>query len=398
MSSIEVREVHSEESLTTARLVADYAFGASPSKPADEEERRRALRFRGNARTLVAFDGDQPLATATLLPMTQNVRGMVVPMGGVAAVATLPAARRLGYVRRVFTDLYTGMREAGMPVSALYPFRASFYERLGYAGFPAPRFATLDPADLAPLVRMGKPGRVESRSMADGFDAWRAFLTRYQRGVHGFSLREEISARRRQDSNDGWVLLARDERDDIVGAMIYRITGYTETLRAESFYARTSLGRYQMLDWIGRHVDQVKSAILLLAPDDHPELWFRDLNAQSSTRDDEAWPAPMGRIVSVADIGGIVAGDGTFTARIEDEHCLWNNEVYTFTGTSGVLSAERGGEPSGTLTIQGLSALVYAGTDPADFPVRGWGEPDAPTRAAMRAMFPPATPMMHEQF
>jgi predicted acetyltransferase len=189
MPTVTIREVDGDEILSTARVVADYAFGTSPSKPADIEEHRRRLQFRGNARTLVAFADEQPLATATLYPMMQNVRGALLPMGGVAAVASLPAARRLGHVRRVFIDLYAAMHEAGMPVTALYPFRASFYERFGYTGFAAPRFATFDPADLGQLARMEKPGRVELLSMTDGFDAWRAFLSEYQQSAHGFSLR-----------------------------------------------------------------------------------------------------------------------------------------------------------------------------------------------------------------
>ena len=402
MTDVTIREVHGEEIISTAWAVADYAFGETPSKPDDIEEQRRRLHTRGNARTLVAFANDEPVACASCYPMVQNVRGALLPMGGIASVASLPVARRLGYVRRVFVDLYAVMHEIGMPLTALYPFRASFYERFGYSGFPAPRFATLDPADLAQLTRTAKPGRVELLSMADGFDAWRAFLTEHQADTHGFSLREEISASRRKERNDAWVLLAHDESDRVVGAMTYKITGYTKELRADTFYYRTSLGRYLLLDWIGRHIDQVKKAILVLHPDEHPELWLRDLNAQSSTQDKEAWPAPMGRVLSVRALTGLTAGDGTaacsFTATITDEHCPWNNAVYTFTGEGGHLTVTEGGTPSSTLTIQGLSALIYTGTDPADFPLRAWGDPDEATRAAMRAMFPPATPRMHEQF
>jgi hypothetical protein len=45
-----------------------------------------------------------------------------------------------------------------------------------------------------------------------------------------------------------------------------------------------------------------------------------------------------------------------------------------------------------------LAALVYGGHDPADFPMRGWGEPDPATQATMRAMFPHALPFLHASF
>jgi hypothetical protein len=50
------------------------------------------------------------------------------------------------------------------------------------------------------------------------------------------------------------------------------------------------------------------------------------------------------------------------------------------------------------LSIQGVSALVYGAHDPADFYVRGWGDPSPKVQAAMREMFPPALAHLHEMF
>jgi hypothetical protein len=54
--------------------------------------------------------------------------------------------------------------------------------------------------------------------------------------------------------------------------------------------------------------------------------------------------------------------------------------------------------PDCELSIQGLSALVYGTQDPGDFAVRGWGDPSPEVQAAMRTLFPPATPHLHELF
>lgn len=400
MSSVEIREVTGEEIITRARAVADYAFGASPQKP-DLEDQRRRLQFRDpNSKTLVVFEDGQPVATTTSHPMQQNVRGRVLAMSGIAAVATHPVARRRGYIRQLFDRVFADSQERQQPVSCLYPFRESFYERLGYAAFPTPRYVTLDPHQLTPLVRMAKPGRVETISLADGWDQWRAFLVGYQRQVHGFSLRSEQGTRWRQDANDAWVALAYDDErgEHPSGLMTYRITGYTEDLRADAFYYTTSLAKYQLLDWIGRHVDQVKRAVVKLGPAEYPELWFRDLDAHSASHDEHAWPAPMARIMSVRDLAGIGAGDGTFAARIVDEQCPWNNGVYTFTGDGGALTVREGGDAATTLTIQGLSAVVYTGYDPDDIAFRHWGDVAAADRTAIRQVFHPAYPIMHEEF
>lgn len=394
--TVEIREVHGDEYIETGRAVADYAFGTSPQKR-NLEELQRLKPFYARARNLVAFIDGQPQATITSHEMTQNVRGTVLPMGGVAAVASMPSGRRRGIVRQLFEETFRMQREMEMPVSALYPFRDSFYERMGYAGFPKPRYLTLKPETLAPLVRQDKPGSCEQLSMADGFDEWRAFLERYQTQSHGFSLKHLSNARRWQKSNDWWIAFARHE-GEIVGAMTFRITGYVGQLIAGTFYTTNSIGRYQLLDWVGRHTDQVKEAIIELRPDEYPEIWFRDLEASVSCGIEHSWPAPMARVVDVTSLAGIGAGEGSVTLDVSDTFCPWNNDRFTFSANSGKLAVEPGGDDATPITIQGLSALVYSGHDPADFQFRGWGEPDCQAQEAMRHLFPTAIPDMHETF
>ena len=394
--SIDIREVSHNEFATTGRAVADYAFGKSPQERNVEEFQNNA-KYYAEARSLVAFVDGVPQATISNHAMTQNVRGKIVPMGGVAAVASMPAARRRGIVRQTFEETFRMQRDMQMPVSALYPFRDSFYERMGYAGFPKPRYLTIKPETLAPLVRLGKPGTCEQMEMKDGFDEWRAFLEQFQETTHGFALKHLSNAMRWKDTNEWWVAFARHE-GEIVGAMTFQITGYTEKLIAGTFYTTNSIGRYQLLDWIGRHTDQVREAIIELRPDDYPEIWYRDLEASVTCGIEHSWPAPMARVVEASLLDGIGAGEGEISLEITDEQCPWNNGTFTFTGANGTLTVTPGDAPAATITIQGLSALVFSGHDPADFPFRGWGQPDFAAQETLRALFPPVYPDMHETF
>lgn len=376
--------------------VNHYAFGATPSV-LDPERARKSIPYLKDATAIAAFVGGKPQATAVVHSMTQQVRGVVLPMGGVGGVASLPAGRRKGTARQLMAYSFGVMRDRGESVSTLYPFRESFYERLGYAGFPKPRYVKFAPEALGPLVRMVKPGEVEQLSMSEGFDTWRGFLEAYQRDHHGFSLKALSNAVRGRDENVAWVTFVR-EHGEITGAMTFRITGYGGSFHAETFYYRTSVARYQLLAWIGRHVDQVKDAWLKLGPREFPELWYGDLNAEISTTFEHAWPAPMARIISVADLGGLQAGDGRIAVDLVDELCPWNASIWTLTGSGGVLTVEPGGTSECRITIQGLSALVYCGHDPADFVYRGWGDPDPDAQATLRSLLPRAFPVLHEQF
>lgn len=394
-----VQEVFGEDVLTRARFIADYAFGKSPSAP-NAEHHAAMLKYGTDSRFFAALAGDQPQATATIHAMTENIRGAVVPMGGIGGVASLPSGRRQGHVRNLFVSLFETMRADGQAVSALYPFRESFYERLGYATFTAPRYVTFDPANLAPVVRMHKPGRVVQRPMSEAWETWRAFVEEYQQGRHGFSLRDRTHDVRNRDENVSWVAFAYDPDDRITGAMTFRITGYEGRMEVSALLTTTVAAKYLLLDWIGRHADQVKEASICVGADEYAELWVRDLGETISTADAVAWAAPMGRVIDVAALSGIGAGDGEIVIQIADDYAPWNTGTFRFTGQNGRLNVEptADAEPVATLTIQGLSSLVFTGQDPADFPFRGWGDPDEAAQATLRRMFPFVAPYFHEEF
>jgi len=373
-----------------------YAFGKSPEKP-DLEKALAREKYAGQSIALAAYEDGEAQASCGVHVFTANIRGKLLTMGGIGGVASLPAGRRKGHVRNLLTHSFGLMREQGQPVSALYPFRDSFYERLGYAEFPKNRFTTLKPEQLAPLLRMSFPGIIEQRGIEDCFDEWWAFQQRYQADVHGYALAERTRAEQSRDTNEFWVALVRED-GEITGAMTFTITGYTEALVASTFQATTATAHYQLLAWIGRHVDQVSEAVIELPADAYPELWYRDLAAQTSTVHKHAWPGPMGRVVDVAGLDGIGAGDGRVSVTLVDDQCPWNNGAWTLTGEGGHLAVRAGGDPTCHLTIQGLAALVWCGMDPATFAWRGWGDPGEADQTSLRTLFPRAFPQLNEKF
>lgn len=394
-SAVEIRIVPAEE-LVQLR-VNSYAFGASPSKH-DPEAAAARVKYMTHSTGFAVFENGQAQATAAVLSMTENVRGKLLPMGGIGGVASLPQGRRQGYVRSMLRLTFEDMHERDIPISTLYPFRDSFYERLGYAQFQQNRFAVIKPQNLAPLLRESLPGEVEQVEIGTSFEAWWSFQERLMSERHGFSMVNLSRAQQIKDDNQDWVVLVR-ENDAITGSMTFKITGYTKDLVADSFQYTTATARYQLLGWIARHVDQVKQAVVELRPDEHPETWYRDIYAESSTENEHAWPSPMGRVISIAGLDGIAAGaDASVSFTLVDDLCPWNSGDWTLTGEDGVLRVTPGGEATCHLTIQGLSALVWIGEDPSTFRFRHWGDPDEVAQDALTALFPPMTPELNEKF
>ncbi len=403
MSEITIRRVEGEALLDSYYPLVFSAFRKSPDPAAfdPDELRAKSIPYYAERYTLVLFEDDQPMATASSIPMTQTLRGKVFPMGGIGAVASSPLGRRKGNARQVVTALYPIMRESGQPISTLYPFRESFYGRLGYIQFPQVRTVEFPASGLGSLLKHTLPGEVEFCAIRDGIDLYSTFLSSIQPQVHGMALRPPGMAAQLRDQNKYWVAFAR-VNGDITGAMLYQITGFREELRVAAFFCRDALARHLLLAWLARHIDQVRRIWINMPPDQRLETWLYDLDVELHTR--KEMPTPMGRVIDARGLSGMAAPPGAsgaeLTIRLTDPHCAWNNGVFRFEEDDGLIrvTANPRTYPDCDLTIEGLSALVFTGADPGEFTLRGWGTPPLETQATMRLLFPPAWTYVHEDF
>lgn len=398
MTTATIRRVQGEELLTTYFPLITYAFWESPTAGSSPEDMCKNLPYQVDRHVLVMFEDKTPVATAASIHMTQAVRGKILKLGGIAAVATMPQARRKGYARQLIRALYENMRDENEAVSGLYPFRESFYGRLGYVGFPPMRVLKFSPLDLGSVLSYEVPGEIELINVRDGLDTYLDFLKSIQPDIHGMSMLPESILVGARERGDQWLALARHE-GQVVGAMIYRTTGFWKELKAYRFFTKNSTGKYLLLQWLARHADQVREIWLTVRPTDFMEMWLYDQNIEMNSRQvTDKRPTPMGRVTIVSQLAGIKTGPGRFSAHIRDEDCPWNNGIYTFETVDGLLTVKSGGSADCELTIQGLSALVFGGYDPGDFIYRGWGNPSPEIQAVMRSMFPMEYPFSHADY
>jgi hypothetical protein len=217
-----------------------------------------------------------------------------------------------------------------------------------------------------------------------------------QARTHGMAVFLPGEKEQVKKDNRSWLVLAKVD-GEVVGVMLYALEGdeiANFTLRGFRFYYDTSRARYLLLQWIARHVDQASTVKLWLPPFERPATWMADLQISVEA------PArgAMGRVVDVSGIDGIETGPGRFTAEVSDPLCPWNEGVWRFESVDGRLQVSPAERADCHLTIHGLSALIYGTNDPADFAVRGWGDPSSQLQAMMRTMFPTRLPYLHEAF
>ncbi|MGC5017281.1 GNAT family N-acetyltransferase [Micromonospora sp. DT47] len=392
-----IRRLAAEERLTTSFPLQAYAFEASPLTRERVEAFHRYLPYNKGNRTLVVEEDGETCAAASAVPMRQNLRGAVLPMAGVAGVATHPLARRKGHVRALLHQLLDEMRDGGHPLTALYPFRASFYEKFGYVGLPRARTVRFSPADLGPLLRAELPGTVTWERIGAGYDRFRSFTERCLRERHGFAIFPDFRDVGLRDRDDRWLLTATID-GSTVGALTYRIDDHGGELVGDDLLATDPYARALLLQFLARHVDQVERISLQVPADELPELWLTDLAVHVEAR--VARPgssAPMARLLTVDALAGLPAGPGR--VRVELVGDRWLAGTHLLDGATGHLELTSGGPaPTATLTAAGLSALAYGVLDPAEVDVRGLGDVGPDAAVELRRLFPRAHPHLFADF
>lgn len=394
MPDSEITRSQTEEELDEGLLHRHYAFGQSPNfnRLADAKTRRKYQTEVYEA--AVRVDG-KAASTALVIPMTQNVRGKVLSMGGIGGVATYPEYRRKGYVKQLLQHVFDYMGEQGYAVSTLYPFRESFYGRLGYITFRQARNAEFSPSHLKPLLKQDFNGTVERGELKEYVEEYKSFLNQLVREQHCFASFSSLFQDRLTEQ-DAWVAIAKSE-GKIVGIMPYKISGFEGDFEIQQFYYLNSTGKYLLLQFLALHVDQVLKIKLPLLPADDIENWVFDLRVTISSR---SWvPAAMGRVIDIKKLEGIEVGNGTVIFQLEDPQCAWNTGTWEFSSENGKLKVQKTNqETENRLSIQGLSAIVYGWKDFHDLKHREWLNGSEEFTSELQSLFPELLAFVNEMF
>jgi predicted acetyltransferase len=330
--------------------------------------------------------------------MRQNVRGAVYPMAGIAGVATLPHVRRRGYASALVTEILGVMRDGGHAVSALHPFRQSFYARFGFVGLPKARTVTFPMSSVSGLLTADLGGTVRWGPVAEHYDDYRALTSQLLADRHGFALLPESQMGQLRDAGDRWLAIAV-VNDTVVGAVTYRIAGFGGDLIADDLLVTGPLGRALLLRFFAGHADQASRVVVTVPTGEIPELWAADFASETRvTTSFPISPAPMTRVLLLTGLAGMPVGDGHAIVEVTDAPFIAGR--YSLDGTTGVLDVRRAATaaPEATLTSAGLSGLIYGVVDPDELRIRGFGQAQGEVLAQLRRLFPPCVPYLHASF
>lgn len=221
---------------------------------------------------LIAEHGGQPVGTATALPLHMWARGGRIPCQGVAWVGTARTHRRrpggsdaAGVATQIMRETIRRGREREQVVSALMPFRASFYEHFGY-GLVERRHDWTLPLSVLPA---GDCAGVRHYETGD-FDAVCAARQRLaERGQCDIERAPATWAMYHRRAEAGFEFVDRDEDGTVHSwlAVTHDHEAGKDVLRVDECGCADFAALLRQLRFLGTLRDQYAAAILTLAAD-----------------------------------------------------------------------------------------------------------------------------------
>jgi predicted acetyltransferase len=270
------RQAAPDEIPAAGRLAA-HSFPGPERTPEWWEDRLRDPVYGGGADTLfIGCDSLGIAAACQIHPLRQWVAGEPMPMTGVGTVAISPVRRKQGRAAELVTAALRAGRERGDIVSALFPFRVSFYQRLGYG---------LAGEALQYQVPTGTlPDSAERHRVAviESDDERAEALALYNRWAATQNGQLERSARLWQTiAGTGHALLGyRAHHGGLEGyaLVIYRtdLQPQERYLEVDEMVWATDSARRGLYAWLGSLGDQWQQILLRALPSDRLGDWLRE--------------------------------------------------------------------------------------------------------------------------
>jgi len=347
------------------RAVVSYAFSLEdgPFDPEDADDLPPGATV-GTRYGLYDGEDDDLLTACKLIDFRTRVRGDFHEMHGLSAVASPPEHRRQGLVGEMLRETLVQSREEGVYLSALWPFKRSFYAQYGWATGTRAVEHALDPGALsfAPDHDHGEFVTLDADD-CERVDA--------VHDAHGepyeltMDRTEEWWRKRVFDGWDGDPFAYGFERDgDLAAYLTYSLEDGDDgkTLHVRDWAAVDHDARLAVLRFLADHDSQVDEVSIWTA--ENADLL--DLLPDTDDATAEVKLCPMVRLVDVPDALASLSypEDATcdLVLDVSDSLADWNDDTYRLRVADGEATVERAGDetPDAELGLGTLSQL-YVG-------------------------------------
>ena len=368
------------------------------------------------------FSGGRLAAALLDLRFEVFLWGRPVPASGVSALASAPETRRTGLVRELTSGYLERLREAGVRLSLLYPFKYAFYERLGWSLAAQRVELKVPPAEFAAYGR--RVGRVRQLLYGEkgslqpqGGETLESVITILERIYAPEAVHFNLTARRTADHwrhfvldvHEGrrFVFAWEDDSGEVQGYFVARVPTDQDLapMTVREIFARTPDGWRGLFHFLSCHDSQSKH-VIMAPPAGSPLL---DLFGNPRIEESKVSPGVMARIVDVEgflEARGTPGGEageatlqGSCVIRVRDELAPWNDGTFVVSCAGRTVKVEQAGkEPDLDIGIGILSRVAVGARSLADALKLGLATGRSGRGLDFAQRFFPAAPVWHPEF
>ena len=378
--SISFRFARPDELESVVRLTG-HSFPGVGRDPESWTRRYRETAYGDGPEILwVGEEAGRLVATCQLHRIVHWVGGAELPAMGLGTVAIAPTHRQRGLAGRMVASALEAARDRGDILSSLYPFRASFYGRLGY-GLCGESHQYLVPPSALPSreERVGVEileGESDVAEVADFYERWAATQTgqvkrppKVWSGHAAGSDRVLVGFRGTDGRLSGYALATYPTH----------LPPHDRYLSVEEHAWTTGEARRALYGWMASMGDQWRGVAIRALPEHRLEDWLREprLSGTPLLQWGLWFPSavllrgPMFRLLDVASAWRrrTVPSDVAMTVglEIEDPQLPANAGSWRLRLEGGAVAVEEGSGPTDLtlrLDVQTLSRL-FMGSLPA---------------------------------
>ncbi|MGL4737510.1 MAG: GNAT family N-acetyltransferase [Cellulosilyticaceae bacterium] len=297
------------------------------------------------------WDGDT-LASAIMISHRQiMIDGKAVAMDGLGGVATSPVYRNGGWCSALIKEGLKQMYEHGAVFSALAPFSYAFYEKLGWKWSYNHLIYNVPMSELAGFKSNYKVELVDASNMEE----LKVFYEEHIQSINGVGLREDWNWQARLQTAP-YGIIVRDLEQHVVGYMLYEIYQGQDLFKVCEIQNEDVQALKTMFSYIYGHCGQVGN-VEFMTPEyiDLLDYWSNPRwGCHKNT-------GMMLRVVNVQEAlkAYNYEGKGSFSIKVMDEVCEWNNKTFSVQVAQNLINIEETvTKPDLTINIRQLAQVL----------------------------------------
>ncbi|WP_261133861.1 enhanced intracellular survival protein Eis [Bacillus sp. Marseille-Q3570] len=248
--------------------MGEFAFQYELSE--EDKRKRREMTELDNCWAI--FENGCMASKLLIHPMEIWLGGKVMPMGGIAGVASWPEYRRKGHIKALMKKSLEVMKDKGQYVSMLHPFSVSFYRKYGWELTHSIKKYEIKPEQLATKYEHTK-GKVIR--IAHDIERLDQIYEKYAQKYAGMLKRTEKWWRNSVLNNPrDIVAVYLDENGKDEGYLVYRVK--KNVMEIEEWVSLNEEAKMVMLEFVRNHDSMVDSIQLHPAIDENFEFLMFD--------------------------------------------------------------------------------------------------------------------------